>query len=62
MVKLSVVIISFNEEEFIERCIVSVRDIADEIFVLDSFSGDKTSEICKRLGVRFEQHKFDGYI
>ncbi|NOZ34613.1 MAG: glycosyltransferase family 2 protein [Chlorobi bacterium] len=61
MIKLSVVIITFNEEKNIERCLNSVREIADEIIVLDSFSTDKTEEICKKYNVKFFLHKFDGY-
>ena len=45
MPKLSVVIITFNEQKNIARCIESVKEIADEIVVLDSFSKDKTKEI-----------------
>lgn len=56
------VIITFNEEKNIERCILSVKDIADEIVVLDSFSTDATIKICKRLGAKIFQHKFDGHI
>lgn len=62
MIKLSVVIITFNEEKNIERCILSVKDIADEIVVLDSFSKDRTAEICAKYGVKFFQHTFDGHI
>lgn len=62
MIKLSVVIITFNEEHNIERCLNSVKDIADEIVVLDSFSTDKTQTICEKHGVQFFQHKFDGHI
>ncbi|MDF2448911.1 MAG: putative glucosyl-3-phosphoglycerate synthase [Bacteroidota bacterium] len=40
----------------------SVKDVADEIVVLDSFSKDKTEEICKSHGVKFYQHVFDGHI
>jgi glycosyltransferase involved in cell wall biosynthesis len=61
-VQLSAVIITYNEEACIERCIRSVKDVADEILVLDSFSTDRTAEICLALGIRFEQHVFDGYI
>jgi glycosyltransferase involved in cell wall biosynthesis len=39
-----------------------VKDVADEVVVLDSFSSDKTQEICQRHGVKFFQHKFDGHI
>ena len=44
--KLSVVIITYNEERNIERCLKSIVDIADEIVVVDSFSTDRTEEIC----------------
>lgn len=62
MIKLSVVIITYNEEKNIERCLLSVKEIADEIVVLDSFSKDKTRAICEKHGVRFFEHAFDGHI
>ena len=62
MPQLSVVIITFNEEKNIARCLASVKDIADEIVVLDSFSKDKTKEICESFGVKFYEHAFDGHI
>ena len=62
MIKISAVILSFNEERDIGRCLESVMDIADEVLVLDSFSTDGTEAICRKYGVRFEQHKFDGYV
>jgi len=62
MIQLSVVIITFNEQKNIARCLESVKDIADEIVVLDSFSTDKTEEICKSHGAKFFQHAFDGHI
>lgn len=61
-VKLSVVIITYNEERNIGRCLDAVKRIADDIVVLDSFSTDRTEEICKTHGARFIQHKFDGHI
>lgn len=62
MTKLSVVIITFNEAANIEKCISSVKEVADEIYVLDSFSADSTCEIARSLGARVEQHVFDGHI
>lgn len=59
--KISVTIITLNEERNIERCILSVQDVADEIIVLDSYSTDKTKEICEQYNVRFEQRKWEGY-
>lgn len=62
MIKISVVIITFNEERNIDRCIKSVLDIADEIVVLDSLSTDKTKEICLKYPVRFIEQPFLGHI
>jgi glycosyltransferase involved in cell wall biosynthesis len=62
MEKLSVVIITFNEEKNIGRCISSVKSIADEIVVVDSFSSDNTRKICQENKVHFIEHKFEGHI
>jgi glycosyltransferase involved in cell wall biosynthesis len=62
MIKLSVIIITFNEEKNIARCIDSVLAIADEIVVVDSFSKDQTKSICLEKGVRFIEHPFEGHI
>lgn len=62
MVKLSVIIITFNEEKNIGRCIDSVLPIADEVLVVDSFSKDNTKKICLSKGVRFIEHAFEGHI
>lgn len=59
--KLSATIITLNEERNIERCIRSLKGIADEIIVLDSFSTDQTVEICKAEGVIIEQREWEGY-
>jgi glycosyltransferase involved in cell wall biosynthesis len=60
--ELSVVIITKNEERNIGRCLASVKGIADDIIVLDSFSTDGTEAIAKGRGARFLQHVFDGHI
>jgi len=62
MPKLSVIIITKNEEKNIGRCIDSVKDLGDDIVVVDSFSTDRTEEICKSKGARFFQHAFEGHI
>lgn len=61
MPKLSVVIITHNEEKNIKRCVDSVQEIADEIIVVDSFSDDNTKEICNELNVKFTEQKWLGY-
>lgn len=62
MTPLSVVIITFNEEKNIARCIDSVKAIADEIVVVDSFSTDNTKKICLEKNVHFVEHAFQGHI
>lgn len=62
MQKLSVVIITYNEERNIARCLKSVKDIADEIVVVDSLSEDSTVEICESYGARVISHPFEGHI
>ncbi len=62
MPKISVVIITYNEEKNIARCLDSVKEIADDIIVLDSFSKDNTKKICLEKGARFFEHAFDGHI
>jgi glycosyltransferase involved in cell wall biosynthesis len=63
MEKLSVAIITFNEERNLAECIRSCQDVADDIVVLDSFSTDRTESIARAFPkVRFEQHPFDGHV
>jgi glycosyltransferase involved in cell wall biosynthesis len=61
MHKLSVAIITFNEEICIESCLDSVASVADEIIVLDSFSSDKTVQLANSKGAKVFQQKFAGY-
>lgn len=61
-VRISAAIITFNEEKNIARCIQALQGIADEIVVVDSFSTDRTKEICLELGVTFTEHAFEGYV
>ncbi|WP_276497735.1 glycosyltransferase family 2 protein [Pontibacter litorisediminis] len=61
-VKLSVVVITYNEERNIARCLESVKNVADEVVVVDSYSTDRTKEICLRYGARFTEHPFAGHI
>ena len=62
MTNISVVIITFNEEKNIGRCLESVKDIADDIVIVDSYSTDDTEKICSQYNVRFIQHTFEGHI
>lgn len=62
MIKISAVIITFNEERNIEGCLQSLEGIADEIVVVDSYSTDATEKLCKPFNVIFLQHPFEGYM
>ncbi|MDI3318465.1 glycosyltransferase family 2 protein [Pinibacter soli] len=59
---LSVVVITYNEEHNIARCLDSVKAIADEIVVLDSFSNDATKTIALKMGAKVYEQAFLGYV
>lgn len=58
---ISCVIITKNEERNIARCIQSVEEVADEIIVIDSYSTDRTEEICAQFKIRFVKTEWKGY-
>ena len=62
MAKLSVVIITLNEEKSISRCLQSVKAVADEIIVVDSLSTDKTREIALAHQAIVIEQPFLGFI
>lgn len=55
---ISVIILTFNDECQIANCLESIKDLADEIIVIDSFSTDRTVEICESYGARVYQNPF----
>ncbi len=61
-VQLSVVVITYNEEAKLARCLASVRDLADEIVVVDSQSTDATRSIAQDFGARIIEQPFLGYV
>ncbi|HEY4583208.1 MAG TPA: glycosyltransferase family 2 protein [Lysobacter sp.] len=58
---LSGAVITFNEADRIARCIASMREVCDDIVVLDSGSTDGTVEIARGLGARVEHRDWDGF-
>lgn len=56
---LSAVILTHNEEKNIENCLQSVSGLADQIFVVDSGSNDKTLEIAKKYKAQIASHPFE---
>lgn len=62
MIQLSATIITYNEERNIERCLLSLQGVVDEIVVVDSFSTDRTKEICLRYHVSFWENPFHTFM
>ncbi len=60
--KISLIVITRNEEELIGQCLKSAAAFCDELIVVDSFSTDRTAEIARSLGARVFQRPFEGYI
>lgn len=58
--KLSItaIILTFNEEIHIERCLTRIAPLVERIVVVDSFSTDRTVEIARRLGAEVVQRAF----
>ena len=56
--RLSVIIPTFNVETYLERQLETIRDLADEVLICDSFSTDRTLEIAEQHRVRVIQHEY----
>lgn len=58
---LTVIILTFNEEKHIERCLHSALQVARQVFVVDSFSTDQTSAIAQSHEAQVWQHEFKNH-
>ena len=58
LLDITAIILTYNEEKHIKRCILSIKKIVKRIILIDSFSSDKTLEIAKKLKVKIYKHKF----
>lgn len=56
--RLTVIILTFNEEVHLARCISSLKSVATEVVVADSFSTDATTELARANGARVIQHEW----
>jgi glycosyltransferase involved in cell wall biosynthesis len=59
MLDISVIILTYNEQLHIERAIRNAQQFSAEIFLVDSFSTDKTIEIAELLGAKVYQNKWE---
>lgn len=55
MMKIAAVIIVYNEEIHIGRCLKSIEDLVDEVHIIDSYSNDKTLEIASQFNIKIYQ-------
>ena len=61
MLPVSVIILTHNEEALIEDCLKSLRNSFADVFILDSFSTDKTIEIARKYSDKIFEHEFVNY-
>ncbi len=61
MTDVSVIILTHNEEKHIARCLQSLHPFTDKIFIVDSFSDDRTVEIARSLGAVVVQNPWVNY-
>ena len=55
---LAAIVLTYNEEIHIGRCLRSLRGLCDEIFVVDSYSTDRTQEVARMFGAQILQNTF----
>jgi len=55
---LTALVLTYNEEMHLERCLDSLKDVCKEIIVVDSFSTDNTRTIANKFGARFYENPF----
>lgn len=55
---ISIILLTYNDEVQIEQCFRSISDLSDDIIVIDSFSTDRTLEICSQYKARIFQNPF----
>ena len=58
---ISAIVLTFNEELHIRRCLENAFRVAKDVFVIDCFSTDKTVEIAKEMGASVFQNKWTNY-
>lgn len=58
---ITAIVLTFNEEKNITECLKSIKDLCDEILIVDSGSTDKTIEIAKQYTDKIFSHPFENY-
>lgn len=55
---VAAIVLTYNEERHIERCLESVRSCTSHAYVVDSYSEDRTCELAESCGATVVQHEF----
>jgi glycosyltransferase involved in cell wall biosynthesis len=58
---ITAIILTYNEEQHIARCIESISGVVDEICIIDSYSSDATCKIARELGAKVYQNPWINY-
>ena len=58
---ISAIVLTFNEELHIRRCLENAFRVCKEVFVIDCYSTDRTVEIAKEMGATVLQNKWTNY-
>ena len=56
--KVGIILLTYNEEIHLRRCLENLLLLTSDIFVVDSFSTDKTVDILNEYGINFVQNTF----
>jgi len=59
--KIAAIVLTYNEERHIERCLNSLEGVADEILVVDSYSTDRTIALAEKAGAGVVQNPFKNH-
>ena len=57
-IMLSIIILTYNDEDNLPKLFDSIKNFSDDIHIIDSYSSDKTKELCIEHNFNFIQRKF----
>jgi glycosyltransferase involved in cell wall biosynthesis len=58
---ITFIVLTYNEEHRLPDCLGSLEDVAQKLFVVDSFSDDGTTDFLRSRAITFVQHAFQNY-
>ncbi len=61
MTNLTIIILTKNEEQNLKKCIASLKNVAQRVVIVDSYSTDNTVALAKSLGAEVYEHQFENH-